>query len=334
MATPSPMNDPRFRSGPLSTRPALPVGDGMDSRRRLEMLGRRAWTQGDARTIAATAQTLFNADTFGSRFGPRMSSRGAMPPPMLGRPPAQQPMQPPMLPPQGLMPEPQPAAPPLLPNDGMTAPAAAPEMMAPTFAPPPLMPPRLANGGLDISRPLPPSTLDGSAGVPAGPRFSMQAVGDMNAVVDNATGKFVNSYMRPGPPPEMSMLPVPGTDLRVPALGGKPLEGLPVFQESTVPGSLVRRSTEGRPAPTQLTPMDAGKAPRIQSVFEGDVKTNVQWNDQKKRWERVKIYDPGDPDDNGIPGDQRGKAAPAAGAATMTPVKIASGNSFRPVPVQ
>jgi len=79
----------------------------------------------------------------------------------------------------------------------------------------------------------------------------------------------------------------------------------------------------------------AVKAPTLKQIYEGDVPQNVQWNEQRNRWERVKIYNPGDPDDNGVPGDQRAGAAtattaPAAGAAVpaAAPRKTASGITF------
>jgi hypothetical protein len=50
------------------------------------------------------------------------------------------------------------------------------------------------------------------------------------------------------------MTPVPGTNLRIATMGGSRVSDLPTFQEQPVPGSFVRRSTQGQPAPTQLTP--------------------------------------------------------------------------------
>jgi hypothetical protein len=80
----------------------------------------------------------------------------------------------------------------------------------------------------------------------------------------------------------------------------------------------------------------AVKAPTLKQIYEKDVPQNVQWNEQRNRWERVKIYNPGDPDDNGVPGDQRSGAAtttttaPATGAAApaAAPRKTASGITF------
>jgi hypothetical protein len=163
---------------------------------------------------------------------------------------------------------------------------------------------------LDTTKPLPPSTMNGATGLPPLPRFSEVPAGGMNIIVDNQTGKQVAAFKREGAP-SIEMTQVPNTSFRVPTLGGTPVAGLPTFQEQPLDAPPVGGMGPTRPG-TKLTPIEQDKAPRIQTVSEGDVKTNVQWNAAKNRWERVQIYNPGDPDDNGIPGDQR----PVAAAAT------------------
>lgn len=135
----------------------------------------------------------------------------------------------------------------------------------------------------------------------------------MNMIVDNETGKQVAAFKRESAP-SIEMTQVPNTSFRVPTLGGIPVAGLPTFQEQPLDAPPVGGMGPTRPG-TKLTPVEQDKAPRIQSVSEGDVKTNVQWNAAKNRWERVKIYNPGDPDDNGISGDQRPVATATPGAA-------------------
>jgi hypothetical protein len=163
---------------------------------------------------------------------------------------------------------------------------------------------------LDTTKPLPPSTMNGATGLPPLPRFSEVPAGGMNIIVDNQTGKQVAAF-KPESAPSIEMTQVPNTSFRVPTLGGTPVAGLPTFQEQPLDAPPVGGMGPTRPG-TKLTPIEQDKAPRIQTVSEGDVKTNVQWNAAKNRWERVQIYNPGDPDDNGIPGDQR----PVAAAAT------------------
>jgi hypothetical protein len=166
--------------------------------------------------------------------------------------------------------------------------------------------------------PLPPSTLDGGSGVPAGPRFSVLPAGQMDAIVDNSTGKFVNSYMRPEAPQGIQMMPVPGSNLRLPTMGGKPVEGLPLFSEQPVPGSLVRRETQGKPVPTQLTPQEPPKAPAIQWEKDelGRITGGVEtvWNAEKGRYDyrRVRVMDA---NGDGIPDAQQAAPTAAAGGS-------------------
>jgi hypothetical protein len=199
----------------------------------------------------------------------------------------------------------QPLLPPLnMPWTGQPLPGGMP--MRPAFAPMPWEPQET----FDTTQPLPPSTMNGATGLPPLPRFSEVPAGGMNIIVDNQTGKQVAAFKREGAP-SIEMTQVPNTSFRVPTLGGTPVAGLPTFQEQPLDAPPVGGMGPTRPG-TKLTPIEQDKAPRIQTVSEGDVKTNVQWNAAKNRWERVQIYNPGDPDDNGIPGDQR----PVAAAAT------------------
>lgn len=115
---------------------------------------------------------------------------------------------------------------------------------------------------------------------------------------------------------------------------GQGADRLPMMQN--------RGTIEGpRPSPETIGPMPgmpnlqpavksgtAAKAPTLKQIYEGDVPQNVQWNEQRNRWERVKIYNPGDPDDNGIPGDQSGGAG-AAAKAKPAPAPQTSPGGFK-----
>lgn len=313
MATPSRFNRPYAElpaagenttvmssGGSLANRPPVPVGGGgMTPERRMKMFYNRAWRAGDEGTAMQINNQMFNAERWGRR------PMGAMPPGNAGVPMAL-PMQP-----MGIQ---APSLPAMQPPD---LPAMQPPSMPAAMMTPPPMPwqgqPLSGMTGRRPLEPLPPSTLLGESGVPGGPRFSVLPAGQMDAIVDNSTGKFVNSYMRPEAPQGIQMLPVPGSNLRLPTMGGKPVEGLPLFNEQPVPGSLVRRETQGKPVPTQLSPQEPPKAPAIQWEKDdlGRITGGVEtvWNAEKGRYDyrRVSVMDA---NGDGIPDAQQ--AAPAA----------------------
>jgi hypothetical protein len=143
------------------------------------------------------------------------------------------------------------------------------------------------------------------------------------------------------PPEPLSFQPVPGTDLMMPQ--GQGADRLPMMQNrGTIEGPRPSADTIGlMPGMPNLQPVakngTASKPPTLKQIYEGDVPQNVQWNEQRSRWERVKIYNPGDPDDNGLPGDQSGgagaapKTALASGAVPKgTTAKGAAWSLFQP----
>lgn len=324
--------------GSIANRPPVPVGGGgMTPERRMKMFYNRAWRAGDEGTAMQINNQMFNAERWGRQ---PLGNVGGM-----GGGPAMRPF----LPPAALPPmngtsmtsrtgQPPPLALPLEPAMPIEPPSMMPGEPTMSANVPPPMP---WNGqplpGATMQRPLsplPPSTLDGGSGVPAGPRFSVLPAGQMDAIVDNNTGKFVNSYMRPEAPQGIQMMPVPGSNLRLPTMGGKPVEGLPLFNEQPVPGSLVRRETQGKPVPTQLTPQEPPKAPPIQWEKDdlGRITGGVEtvWNAEKGRYEyrRVSVMDA---NGDGIPDAQQ--AAPTSTAASEPgAVKTApSGYTYKPV---
>lgn len=236
-----------IRSGSLASRPAVPVGGGNRSmaQRRLETAARR----GNLRA----AQTLFNAEQWGRNMGGR---------PMM--PQQQSPMMPP-LPQQspsrqapGAAPSSSVPAPALLPPQPMPSAPAAPMQPMPVDLSnmlPPMPMGQMPGGGFNPQAPLPPSTFMGGTGVPPPPRFNEVAAGGMNIIVDNDTGKQVAAY-KPEP-----VRPPPTFEMRQDATGafrqffdGQPIPGEPTYTGQMVPGSYVRRETQGKPAPMQYIP--------------------------------------------------------------------------------
>lgn len=337
------MTDGARRTGSLSDRKAVPVGRGMTPERRLQTAARH----GDLRA----AQTLFNADLY----------RGA--PPMLpGAPPVitgAPPMIAPEAPPRGRwtsgfngsqvwIPEgPPPEIPPTPGRQGSAWPppgaqnppeitgappetppaASAPKLYGQPYAPPGSLPPSAIGSpfpGLSYDPPPQPRVtrmdIPGPDGKPLG------WVG-----YDTQTGKGVGlSGAYPQPPPPIEMMPVPGLNEFVPMQGGERVPGLPTFTKETVPGSYVRRSTQGQPAPTQMRPVEQGaaRAPQVRTFkrLAKDGKTveefEMQWNGEQRGWEPVRFLDQ---NRDGID-DRQQKPSTAAPAAAL---KTQTGNAFK-----
>lgn len=120
---------------------------------------------------------------------------------------------------------------------------------------PPMPMGQMPGGGFNPQAPLPPSTFMGGTGVPPPPRFNEVSAGGMNIIVDNNTGKQVAAY-KPEP-----VRPPPTFEMRQDATGafrqffdGQPIPGEPTYTGQIVPGSYVRRETQGKPAPMQYIP--------------------------------------------------------------------------------
>jgi len=177
---------------------------GMTPERRLEIAARR----GDARANAALydTQRIQGGVYGGRRYGPPHSSFAPQPPQprpvpvgvapsFAARPPEQEP-QPPLSPPQ-------------VPQDPASMDFSLPPLPPPMTAPsgPAPLPWEQPQPRLDITQPLPPSTLMGGSGVPMGPAFSEHQVGGFNVLTgpDGKGGqKFLNAYTAPQPVPQMS----------------------------------------------------------------------------------------------------------------------------------
>lgn len=298
--------------------PLAPMGEqigsrGMTDQRRSEIAGRRLSSAMRAGDMQATALLYRGPTGYGRGFGPP-PSRGYTPPvqrpdslmPQPAMPAPQAPAMPALPPPMsteqalglpGLTPpanDNQPAPMPMAPNlpwQGQPLPGGLP--MRPTLAPMPWEPQQT----FDPTQPLPPSTMNGSAGLPPPPDLEIRSLpGNPGYGVPFIQGQPQKQFLpmppAPGPPPLNTRELQTAAANNVEPTGQLDANGLPI-----------------------LKPKDTDKQPRIQTVMEGDVKTNVQWNPERKRYERVKIYNPGDPDDNGIPGDQRTQA----GATPATP---------------
>lgn len=189
------------RTGSLADRGGRPGGGsrGMTPQRRLEMFQRRAWTRGDEGAAMGITQNLFNAETYGrrgvgstERYQPRFDPTTAQPAPAAitapTRPGAAAPQVPREIPQFGPTAEQQPP------------PAAAVQPGMGVFSLPMLPPARLPDGSLDITQPLPPSTLGGGSGVPPLPDYSERQVGGFNVLTgpDGKGGsKFLNAYTAP-----------------------------------------------------------------------------------------------------------------------------------------
>jgi hypothetical protein len=293
-------SDGAVRSGPLSTRGATPVGSGrgMTPERRLEIAARR----GDQRANLA----LFNAEQWGR--GGRGPAR-ALPPPMpMGRAPQ-------------AMTRPMPDFPPRSPAQQPQAPE---PMAAPQFDLSNMLPPMAPGGAM---APLPPSTLMGGSGVPGPPAIDFRPLpGNPGYGVPVINGEVQRQFLPMPPSAEESgvqMTPVPGTNLRIPTMGGARVSGLPTFQEEMVPGSLVRRKTQGQPAPTQLTPQaeNIAQMPKFQQDKDSGKMFYIEPNGQggfRRKWV--------DEDGDGIVSPAEQAKAGAAGGRPVSPFVAAFGN--------
>lgn len=235
MATPSLMNTAGMRSGPLSTRAATPVGRGSyDLNRIAEQRFRQS---GNPNLLMSMDYRNLMRDRMMPPVGEMRNGEAGMP--NAGPPPQAAPQGtwtpgyggsqiyvPPLL----LSPAPALLAPPDMSGNGMprsqraaAAPASTPPPdmmpMQPGFQFPPLPPPMrntTAQGftpmpwepqqTLDITQPLPPSTLGGGVGLPPPPQFSMQSLGGFDILTQNTPegAKYMNSRQTPapdGPPP-------------------------------------------------------------------------------------------------------------------------------------
>jgi len=308
------------QSGPLSMRGPQPTGRGMTPERRMKIAERQAVSRGDAAGAAQWASRAQWAGQFSPQQGmPMMPQQAPQPMPMApvqptgrlvpGRSAGSMVWQPDEVP---VVDVPESPMPPPLEVRGQRSEGRSEPVQEPLM---PMMP---QSGPLDNDRNI--------LGPLTGPRPDMEViqVPGMDYGMPFYKGVPSKQYLPMKPPDApLSWNPVPGTNgLMMPS--GKGSDRLPVMQQQTMnPGW----SITGQPEKTQMVPLEkpvAVKAPTLKQIYENDVPQNVQWNEQRKRWERVKIYDPGDPDDNGVPGDQRSGAATTTTTASQPAMKTTS----------
>lgn len=183
--------DGAVRTGSLSGRDAVSVGRPMTAQRRLDMLARRAWTQGDMTTVKELAQGQAYRDLWQQ---PKGGPMGTMPPQQ--QPVAAPSAPPPLTPPAPLVSDMQP-----LPIGGANA---AGQTAPPLFALPQAQPGDLPPN--PFTTPMPGVTTQ----EPAKPAFFEQNVGQWNVLGANTPKgpQFMNARPQAAeePPP---LVPTP-----------------------------------------------------------------------------------------------------------------------------
>jgi len=235
---------------------------GMTDQRRAEMAGRRLDQAARGGNVQAQAMLYRGPNGFGRGFG-GMPQGGYVPP--IQRPqPMGQPLQP--QPPtvnngQPLQPA-APLSPPVSAEQALGMPVQPQPITAndrqpqPTFQPPTNMPwQNQPLAGFDASMgPLPPSTLDGGAGLPPPSPFNVQSVGGWDAftqTMPDGSQKYLNAR----PTPEAQPPPLSAAEVgRIRAAGFAPAEvggrgfdaqGIPYLQPLPAPPVPTERVTEG-----------------------------------------------------------------------------------------
>lgn len=271
------------------------VGDrigsrGMTTQRLAEIAQRRlgsAMRGGDMNAAAMLYRGGMGG--FGGRgFGPVPAMRGQPPQPSFGAP------QPPPTTANNSQPLPTPLdplanlPPPATTEEALGMPGFGPVPAASGEAPSmPMMPARMPWEGQPLpgmapGLSLPPSTMNGGAGLPPPPRFSEYPVGGMTMIVDNDTGKQVQGYKpEPQQPPPLSaeelgriraggFAPVQVGGRSFDAQGVPYLEPLPTAPEPTEkvtegPSGTTRTYTQPRTAAPAAPPPPANAQPGIKT---------------------------------------------------------------------
>lgn len=257
------------------------VGDRIGSRgmtplRRMEIAARR----GDMRAN----ETLLRAQVGMGGFGPRGYSQPQAAPQGFGAPqPPQtsannnQPL-PPALDPLANLPPPATTEEALgMPSYG--APAAASGQAAPVPMLPPLNMPWQGQplpGGMPMGQ-LPPSTLMGGAGTPPPPDLEFrQLPGNPGYGVPVVRGEVQKQFLRmPSQTPRTFQMRQDATGAFRQFYGDEMLAG-PTYSGQVVPGSYVRRATQGQPAPMQYTPDLPQATEKITEGPTGTTRTYTQ----------------------------------------------------------
>jgi len=129
-----------------------------------------------------------------------------------------------------------------------------------------------------------------------------------NTVISD--GKVINVLPQTQAPSEPGFTALPGTDIRIPTQGGERIPGLPLFQET--PRDLPPVDGVGPQRPGIMTPLDGGNSgvPKIQQFEINGRKVPHEYNPKTGRWRPVQFEDA---NGNGI--DDKEEAGGNAGAA-------------------
>jgi hypothetical protein len=174
--------------------------------------------------------------------------------------------------------------------------SAPPNFNAPAFQMPMLPPALTPQGGLDITQPLPASTLGGGAGVPLPPAFETQTIGGFDVLKQNTPEGMKYLGMKSAPPQILSTNALRMLNEHNQKNPDKPLMHTGQFEPN------------GQPilAPAK---MDKGSAPRVTYTKDtlGNITGGVEqrFNPQTGNWEHhsIKIIDA---NGDGIPDNQQG----------------------------
>jgi hypothetical protein len=179
-----------------------------------------------------------------------------------------------------------------------------PQSNAPSFTLPMLPPALTPQGGLDITQPLPASTLGGGAGTPPPPAFETQTIGGFDVLKQNTPEGMKYLGMKSAPPQILSTNALRMLNEHNQKNPDKQLMHTGQFEPN------------GQPilAPAK---MDKGSAPRVTYTKDtlGNITGGVEqrFNPQTGNWEHhsIKIIDV---NGDGIPDNQQGTGAKAGGA--------------------
>ena len=179
-----------------------------------------------------------------------------------------------------------------------------PNFNAPAFTLPMLPPSLTPQGGLDITQPLPASTLGGGAGLPPPPAFETQTIGGFDVLKQNTPEGMKYLGMKSAPPQILSTNALRMLNEHNQKNPDKQLMHTGQFEPN------------GQPilAPAK---MDKGSAPRVTYTKDtlGNITGGVEqrFNPQTGSWEHhsIKIIDV---NGDGIPDNQQGGGAKAGGA--------------------
>lgn len=261
----------------IANSPAVPVRPrgGMTAERRLKMLGRRAWTNGDMGAVErlATGEVArdFSRERDATNFGQSVQLQGMLQQSLDARRrqesldrfemwKQQQQFQQPSVP---TVPETEPA----------DSPTAGFEMWraGQGVAPEPSAPVPVRPGGGAIpwvpGAPAPYLPKPGEP-IPTRPTFGVQQAGDWDILYQNTPEgqKFINARGAPKEPPGIELTQVPGVNRFVPTLGKQRVAGVPDFEKKPVENLQPDQAGPRRPG-EYLSPVEVTK-PKVIKVYD------------------------------------------------------------------